>query len=89
MTQVTKQKSNKDTLKVVSEAIKIGQDLINKDTTKSEASIAMYRSLAEHGIDQGTIVEAFMKGANLTPMGARTYFYNCRRKHKSELRGGS
>lgn len=89
MSQATKHKSNKDTLKIVSEVIKIGQDLIKKDTTKSEASMAMYRSLAEHGIDQETIVEAFIKGANLTPMGARTYFYNCRRKHKSELRGDS
>jgi hypothetical protein len=26
------------------------------------------------------IVQAFIAGANLTPKGAQTYFYNCKRK---------
>lgn len=86
MTQVTKQKPCKDELKAVSDAIKIGKDLIKKESTKSEASMAMYRILHEGECDQETIVDAFIEGTGLTPMGARTYYYNCRRKYKSEQR---
>ena len=68
----------------VKDAIKIGQDLIKKKMTKAEASMVMYRLLHEAGCDQEVIVDAFVKGASLTPMGARTYFYNCRRKYRAE-----
>lgn len=70
--------------KTIQDAIKIGQDLIKKEITKTEASMVMYRLLHEGGFDQETIVDAFIKGASLTPMGARTYFYNCRRKYQKE-----
>ena len=68
----------------IRDAIKIGQDLIKKKMTKAEASMVMYRLLHEGGCDQEVIVDAFVKGASLTPMGARTYFYNCRRKYRAE-----
>ena len=68
----------------VKDAIKIGQDLIKKKMTKAEASMVMYRLLHEAGCDQEVIVDAFVEGASLTPMGARTYFYNCRRKYRAE-----
>ena len=68
----------------IKDAIKIGQDLIKKKMTKAEASMVMYRLLHEAGCDQEVIVDAFVKGASLTPMGARTYFYNCRRKYRAE-----
>ncbi len=67
----------------IKDAIKIGQDLIKKNMTKAEASMVMYRLLHEAGCDQEVIVDAFVKGASLTPMGARTYFYNCRRKYRT------
>ena len=75
--------------KVVQEAIKVGQELIKQEKTKTEASLAMYRLLHEGGCDQETIVDCLVKGANLTPMGARTYFYNCRRKYQSEQKAKS
>ena len=68
----------------IQDAIKIGQNLIKKQTTKAGAAIVMYRLLHEGGFDQETIVDAFVKGASLTPMGARTYFYNCKRKYRAE-----
>ena len=72
--------------KTIQDAIKIGEDLIKKEITKTEASMVMYRLLYEGGCDQETIVDAFVKGASLTPMGARTYFYNCKRKYQKELK---
>lgn len=33
------------------------------------------------GESQDTVVSAFIEGAALTPKGAVTYWYNCRRKH--------
>lgn len=75
---------SKPTEKTIQDAIKIGQDLIKKEITKTEASMVMYRLLHEGGCDQEMIVDAFVKGASLTPMGARTYFYNCRRKYEGE-----
>ncbi len=71
--------------KVIQDAIKIGKDLMSTGKIpKSEASMVMYRLLHEKGCDQEVIVDAFVKGASLTPMGARTYFYNCRRKYEGE-----
>lgn len=74
------------TSKTIQDAIKIGQDLIKKEITKTEASMVMYRLLHEGGCDQEMIVDAFIKGASLTPMGARTYFYNCKRKYQAEVK---
>lgn len=70
--------------KVIQDAIKTGQDLIKKETTKAETAMVMYRLLHEAGCDQEVIVDSFIKGASLTPMGARTYFYNCKRKYQAE-----
>ena len=81
-----KTQSTKPTQKTIQDAIKIGQDLIKKEITKTEASMVMYRLLHEAGCDQETIVDAFVKGASLTPMGARTYFYNCKRKYQKEVK---
>lgn len=70
--------------KTIQDAINIGNDLIKKQTTKAETAMVMYRLLHESGCYQETIVDAFIKGASLTPMGARTYFYNCKRKYQAE-----
>ena len=72
--------------KTIQDAIKIGKDLIVKKMTKAETSMVMYRLLHEGGCDQEMIVDAFIKGASLTPMGARTYFYNCKRKYQAEVK---
>ena len=69
---------------LIQDAIKIGQDLIKKETTKAQTAMVMYRLLHEGGCDQEVIVDAFIKGASLTPMGARTYFYNCKNLYQGE-----
>ena len=78
--------TTQSTTKTIQEAIKIGTDLIAKKMTKAETSMVMYRLLYEGGCDQEVIVDTFVKGASLTPMGARTYFYNCKRKYQAEVK---
>lgn len=63
-------------------AIAAGQKLISEGKTKVEAAMAIYFVLENES--QERIVEAFIKGANLTPKGALTYWYNCRRKVKKQ-----
>lgn len=82
----TTTKSSQPKPKTIQDAIKIGNDLIMKETTKAEAAMVMYSLLHEGGCDQETIVDAFIKGASLTPMGARTYYYNCKRKYQAEMK---
>jgi hypothetical protein len=41
----------------------------------------MYALIA--GEPRDIIIQAFVDGAGLTPKGAQTYFYNCRRKAKT------
>ena len=40
--------------------------------------MAIYRHLNES--PQEVVLQAFIEGASLTPKGALTYWYNCRRK---------
>lgn len=65
----------KDTIK---QAVAEGKALIKDRKTKVEAATAMYQKLKS--ADRDTIVAAFIEGVGLTPKGAVTYFYNCRRK---------
>jgi hypothetical protein len=50
---------------------------------KVEAAMAIYRHL--HECPQETVINAFVEGAALTPKGALTYWYNCRRKFSREV----
>ena len=63
----------------VNKAIELGKDLKNKDkeVTKADITRQMWPLVKEESRE--VIVDAFVKGAGLTPMGAQTYFYNCRR----------
>jgi bisphosphoglycerate-independent phosphoglycerate mutase (AlkP superfamily) len=45
-----------------------------------EVATAMYELIHEESRE--VIVRAFIEGANLTPKGAQTYFYNCKRKFR-------
>jgi hypothetical protein len=40
----------------------------------------MYELIYEESRE--VIVQAFIEGASLTPKGAQTYFYNCKRKFR-------
>lgn len=63
---------------VVQEAIASGRKVISDGGTKADAARAMYESIS--GESKETVVAAFVEGASLTPKGALTYWYNCKRK---------
>lgn len=67
---------------LIAQAIHEGQTLIAEGKTKVEAAMAIYRILENSS--QETIITAFIEGASLTPKGALTYWYNCRRKLSRE-----
>ena len=63
----------------VRKAIALGKDLRKQvDTSKADVARKMYEIISEE--PREVIVQAFVDGAGLTPKGAQTYFYNCRRK---------
>ena len=67
---------------LIAQAIHEGQTLIAEGKTKVEAAMAIYRHLQES--PQEVVLQAFIDGASLTPKGALTYWYNCRRKLSQE-----
>lgn len=63
----------------VKKAIALGKDMRKaSDTSKADIARKMFETIAEE--PREVIVQAFVDGAGLTPKGALTYFYNCRRK---------
>ena len=67
---------------LVAMAVNEGQALIAEGKTKVEAAMAIYRHLNDS--PQEVVLQAFIDGASLTPKGALTYWYNCRRKLSQE-----
>lgn len=68
---------------LIAQAVLEGQALISEGKTKVEAAMAIYRHL--HESPQETVINAFVEGASLTPKGALTYWYNCRRMLSREV----
>jgi len=65
----------------VKKAIALGKEIRKQpDKTKADAAREMYALIAGEARD--IIVQAFIDGAGLTPKGAQTYYYNCKRKAK-------
>ena len=63
----------------VRKAIALGKDMRKQpDTSKADVARKMFETIAEE--PREVIVQAFVDGAGLTPKGAQTYFYNCRRR---------
>ena len=63
----------------VRKAIALGKDMRKApDTSKADVARKMFETIAEE--PREVIVQPFVDGAGLTPKGAQTYFYNCRRK---------
>ena len=63
----------------VRKAIALGKDMRKQpDTSKADVARKMYETIADE--PREVIVQAFVDGAGLTPKGAQTYFYNCRRR---------
>lgn len=63
----------------VEEAINIGKGMSkSEDVTKADVARKMYELIKDE--PREVIVVAFVEGANLTPAGAQTYYYNVKRK---------
>ncbi len=71
----TKGPTNKDAYKA---AVASGKAMLKEGKTKAEIAQAIYAQLKNETRD--VVVQAFVDGASLTPQGAVTYWYNCRRK---------
>lgn len=67
---------------LIEKAVEAGQALIGAGKPKIEAAMAIYTML--EAVNQQAVVEALIRGANLTPMGAVTYWYNCKRRLAKE-----
>jgi hypothetical protein len=63
---------------LIQQAIADGKALIADGKSKADAAMAIFRLIGEGS--QDTVVQAFVEGATLTPKGALTYWYNCKRK---------
>ena len=66
------------TVTAIKNAIDQGKALIAEGKSKADAARAIFTAIKDESKD--TIVAAFVEGASLTPKGALTYWYNCRRK---------
>ena len=65
----------------VKKAVALGKEIRKQpEKTKADAAREMYALIS--GEPRNIIIQAFIDGAGLTPKGAQTYFYNCRRKAK-------
>jgi hypothetical protein len=63
----------------VRKAVAIGKDMRKlPETSKADVARKMFEMIADE--PREVIVQAFVDGAGLTPKGAQTYFYNCKRK---------
>jgi hypothetical protein len=67
---------------LVSQAVAEGRALIDQNKSKVEAAMMIYRLISDY--PQQTVLQAFIDGASLTPKGALTYWYNCKRKIAKE-----
>ena len=66
---------------VVKKAIAMAKEMRKTpDTSKADVARKMFETIGDE--PREIIVQAFVDGAELTPKGAQTYFYNCRRKVK-------
>ena len=63
---------------LIRQAISDGSALIAEGKSKADAAMAIFRLIGDS--TQETVIQAFIEGATLTPKGALTYWYNCKRK---------
>jgi len=67
---------------MVKKAIALGKEMRKvPETSKADVARRMFETIADE--PREVIVQAFVDGAGLTPKGAQTYFYNCKRKVKT------
>ncbi|WP_197091069.1 hypothetical protein [Herbaspirillum chlorophenolicum] len=66
------------------EAIMQGQAVLKEGKTKADAARLIFSLIQNE--EKDVVVAVFVEGANLTPKGALTYWYNCRRRAAKEAK---
>jgi hypothetical protein len=68
----------------IRKAIAAGKEMAKQpEITKADIARKMYEIISDE--PREIIIQAFVDGAGLTPKGAQTYFYNCKRKAKKSV----
>ena len=63
-------------------AIRIGQKVLLEQGSKASAAMEIFKILKEEARE--VVLKAFIEGANITPKGSPTYFYNVTRKLRKQ-----
>lgn len=67
---------------LIEKSVKQGQAILKEGGSKADAARAMFELI--HDLPRDSVIEAFIKGATITPKGAPTYYYNVSRKFKRQ-----
>ncbi len=62
------------------QAIEEGKKQLNQANSKADAARAIFRLI--HAEPREVVLRAFIEGADVTPKGAPTYYYNINRKFR-------
>ena len=62
------------------QAIEEGKKQLNQGNSKADAARAIFRLI--HAEPREVVLRAFIEGADVTPKGAPTYYYNINRKFR-------
>jgi len=64
------------------DAIKMGQQVLLEQGSKAAAALEIFKILKSESRE--VVLVAFIEGANITPKGSPTYFYNVTRKLRNQ-----
>lgn len=62
------------------QAVEEGKKQLNQGKSKADAARAIFRLI--HAEPREVVLRAFIEGADVTPKGAPTYYYNINRKFR-------
>lgn len=63
-------------------AVQDGQTILTDGGSKADAARAIFRSI--HDEHREVVLRAFIEGADVTPKGSPTYYYNISRKFRKQ-----
>ena len=64
------------------DAIRMGQQVLLEQGSKAAAAMEIFKILKYESRE--VVLQAFIEGANITPKGSPTYFYNVTRKLRKQ-----
>ena len=64
------------------QAVETGRQTLVDERSKAAAARVIFKILANETRD--VVLKAFIEGADITPKGSPTYYYNITRKHKRQ-----